>query len=116
MSTVTLTMQKHDPHQPWGFRMQGGTDFSAQLSIKKVLPNTPSDGYLTPGDAIVGINNQDASRMTHVQAQQLILNGGNVLHLTVRKGYVGGMDSFRHLQPKGNVKFSPYNASKLAKY
>ncbi|XP_074660162.1 PDZ and LIM domain protein 1-like [Tubulanus polymorphus] len=110
MTTMAVTLQRHDKLQPWGFRLQGGRDFRMALSIKKVELNSPAHGYIGPGDMILGIGNIDASQLTHVQAQTAIKQQGNVLHLTVRKG---GVLEPPNLKPRGPVKFSAYTASQF---
>jgi len=105
---MTVQLHRGDSMTSWGFRLQGGTDFRAELSVKKVTPNTPaSQGGLNSGDAIIAINNYDTRQMTHGQASQIIKNAGNVLTLHVHKGH-GGMSSL--LKPTGPVKFSQARA------
>lgn len=104
-----LTIQRHNEQQPWGFRLQGGKDFRMQLSIKKVERGSPCEGALKPGDAILAIGGNDATTLTHGQAQNLIKAAGNMLQMTVRKGWVTD-DNFRHLQKGNNIKFSPATA------
>ncbi len=41
---------------------------------------------LSPGDAILRINNTDALQLKHKEAQDLILHSGNNVELTVQKG------------------------------
>ncbi|XP_060072631.1 PDZ and LIM domain protein 3-like [Ylistrum balloti] len=103
-----IQLQRNSPMDPWGFRLQGGTDFNSQLSVKKVTEGTPSYGQLAPGDAILGIGQNSTDRLTHMQAHDLIKRSGNVLNLSVCKGY-GGMDErLQSIKPKGPIKFSPW--------
>ena len=95
--------------QAWGFRLAGGRDFNIPLQIKKIESGSPVAGVLTAGDSIIGIGNSDARDMTHMQALQMIRASGNVLQLTVVKGY-GGVDRLSTIKPKGPVKFSPWKA------
>ncbi|KAI0211573.1 hypothetical protein LSAT2_003615 [Lamellibrachia satsuma] len=97
---VTVQLSRQTPLQPWGFRLQGGRDFRVPLSVKKVTPNTPAQGKLTPGDAILAIETYDATGLTHMQASQLIQSSGVMLRMTLDKGHCAS------LRPKGPVKFS----------
>jgi len=108
---LTVQLRRNDAMTSWGFRLQGGTDFRAELSVKKVAPNTPAaQAGLNSGDAIVAINNYDTRQMTHGQASQIIKSSGNVLTMHVHKGH-GGMSSL--LKPTGPVKFSQARASQF---
>ena len=44
--------------------------------LLQVFVGSASDGLLMPGDKLVGINHQDTSRMTHLEAQNLIKSSG----------------------------------------
>jgi len=82
-----VNMERTDPNQSWGFRLQGGVDFRERLSIKKVTPNTPAATVqLRPGDAIISIGGYDAQQLTHNQASQMIKSAGYMLQMTVDKG------------------------------
>lgn len=105
---AVVQIQRSNVAEPWGFRLQGGRDFSMQLQVKKVLPGTPAEGRLHQGDAILTIGNHNAQQLSHMQAHQLIRNAGTTLSLTVAKGQYGGMDRLDNIKPKGPVKFSPW--------
>jgi C-terminal processing protease CtpA/Prc len=50
-----------------------------------VEKNSPADGRVQEGDAIISINSYDATQLTHMQARQMITQSGNTLQLTLRK-------------------------------
>ncbi|XP_005096947.1 PDZ and LIM domain protein 1 [Aplysia californica] len=104
MTQTAVQLQRH-PGASWGFRLQGGRDFSSELSVKKVQPGSPADGHLRPGDQIVAIGHQPTSGLTHMQANGLIKSAGNVVQFTIIRG---PSTDFSHIKPKGPVKFSPW--------
>ncbi|CAF3272008.1 unnamed protein product [Rotaria socialis] len=95
-----VELERSSLDQSWGFRLQGGADFRLPLSIKKVIPNSPSHNKIHPGDAVALIDGQDASSMTHNDAENLIRNSLR-LQLVVRRGQLNT------IRPtKGTVKFN----------
>lgn len=82
---IPIYLERQDPNQSWGFRLQGGSDYRLNLSVKKVVPNTPAHNRLHPGDVIVAIQGQDATGLSHQQSHDLIKAAGNGLNLMVRK-------------------------------
>jgi hypothetical protein len=101
---IPIVLERQDISQPWGIRLQGGSDYRLHLSVKKVIiqknfflnklfliiylkvtPNTPSHQRLHTGDVIVGIQGNDSTQLTHLQANELIKMSGNTLNLMVRK-------------------------------
>lgn len=76
---------------PWGFRLSGGKDLKAPLTIQKVTLGTPVFGELHKDDVILEIQSCDASRLTHKQAQDMIRNSGGSMVLRVRR--CGRMDA-----------------------
>ena len=34
---IPVVLQRDDPTQPWGFRIQGGADYRLHLAVKKVI-------------------------------------------------------------------------------
>lgn len=70
---------------PWGFRLSGGKDLKAPLTIQKVTVGTPVFGELHKDDVILEIQNCDASRLTHKQAQDMIRNSGGSMLVRVRR-------------------------------
>ncbi|XP_071247234.1 LIM domain-binding protein 3-like [Salvelinus alpinus] len=71
---------------PWGFRLQGGTDFNMPLSISRITPGTiAAEGSLIQGDNIVSIDGLSTEGMTHLEAQNKIKMSSNKLTLTMQK-------------------------------
>ncbi|XP_077505730.1 uncharacterized protein LOC144115286 isoform X1 [Amblyomma americanum] len=70
---------------PWGFRLQGGFDLNAPLTIQRVFLGSPSEGELHRGDLVLKIGDRDTSRMTHNEATELIRNSGNNLSLVIHR-------------------------------
>ncbi|NXK86780.1 PDLI4 protein, partial [Formicarius rufipectus] len=58
---------------PWGFRLVGGKDFSAPLTISRINPGSKAAmADLCPGDVILAINGESTENMTHLEAQNKI--------------------------------------------
>ncbi|BFZ17619.1 hypothetical protein BsWGS_20657 [Bradybaena similaris] len=73
----------------WGFRLQGGTDFSTPLSVQLVNSNSVAEkSGLRAGDAILAINNSTSDTMTHDEAKAEIVKSGNEISMLVEKGAV----------------------------
>uniref|UniRef100_V5I225 Putative z band alternatively spliced pdz-motif protein 66 n=2 Tax=Ixodes ricinus TaxID=34613 RepID=V5I225_IXORI len=70
---------------PWGFRLQGGYDLNAPLTIQRVFLGSPSEGELHRGDLVLKIGDRDTARMTHNEATELIRNSGNNLNLLIQR-------------------------------
>ncbi|XP_021348703.1 PDZ and LIM domain protein 7-like isoform X6 [Mizuhopecten yessoensis] len=88
MSLLTLEakLERVDPSTQWGFRMQGGQDFSAPLAIQRVLPGSlAAKCGLQQGDIILKIGNSDANIMKHKDAQGAIMGSGNKLDLLLQR-------------------------------
>jgi hypothetical protein len=49
----------------------------------QVFVGSASDGVFIPGDKVVGINHQDTSRLTHLEAQNLIKSSGTAAKIDV---------------------------------
>ncbi|XP_060063508.1 PDZ and LIM domain protein Zasp-like [Ylistrum balloti] len=89
MSLLTLEakLERVDPSTQWGFRMQGGQDFSAPLTIQRVLPGSlAAKCGLQQGDIILKIGNSEANVMKHKDAQGAIMGSGNKLDLLLQRG------------------------------
>jgi len=93
------------PGASWGFRLQGGRDFCADLSVKKVQPGSPAERALRAGDLIVAIGNQPTNVMTHMQANGMIKSAGNAIQFTIIRG---PSQDFSSITPSGPVKFQPW--------
>jgi len=89
---------------PWGFRLKGGIDVEGgtPLEIIRVFVGSASEGLLMPGDKVVGINHQDATKLTHLEAQNLIKHAGTSAKIdVVRPGYggPGGYNNYSYDAP-----------------
>jgi membrane-associated protease RseP (regulator of RpoE activity)/ribosomal protein L37AE/L43A len=75
--------------QPWGFRLQGGKDFTIPLSVQSVNPGSIAEqAGLKAGDAVLQINNRPSDELEHEQAKQEIVASGNNVRLVVQRGVV----------------------------
>lgn len=84
-----VLIKRHNQNVPFGFKLQGGQDFSVPLSILEITPGTIADQVgLRPGDAILKINNIDTNWMEHNRAKQEIMNAGNEFWLLVERNSV----------------------------
>ncbi|XP_069507615.1 PDZ and LIM domain protein 7 [Ambystoma mexicanum] len=62
-----------DGPAPWGFRLQGGKDFSMPLSISRLSPGGKSElAGVSLGDWVLSIDGESTSSMTHIEAQNKI--------------------------------------------
>jgi len=82
---VQVRLYRDSLNTPWGFRLTGGRDLNSFLTIQKVIPCTPADGELQRGDQILEIQSNDASKLTHAQAQELIKKAGGSLLLRLSR-------------------------------
>uniref|UniRef100_A0A3B4U0K1 PDZ and LIM domain protein 7 n=1 Tax=Seriola dumerili TaxID=41447 RepID=A0A3B4U0K1_SERDU len=58
---------------PWGFRLQGGKDFSMPLTVSRLTPGgKAAQAGVGVGDWVVSIGDTNAEDMTHVEAQNKI--------------------------------------------
>ncbi|XP_021081549.1 PDZ and LIM domain protein 4 isoform X2 [Mesocricetus auratus] len=71
---------------PWGFRLVGGRDFSAPLTISRVHAGSKAAlAALCPGDLIQAINGESTELMTHLEAQNRIKGCHDLLTLSVSR-------------------------------
>uniref|UniRef100_A0A8C5KVU8 PDZ and LIM domain 4 n=1 Tax=Jaculus jaculus TaxID=51337 RepID=A0A8C5KVU8_JACJA len=71
---------------PWGFRLVGGRDFSAPLTISRVHAGSKAAlAALCPGDLIQAINGENTELMTHLEAQNRIKGCHDHLTLSVSR-------------------------------
>ncbi|XP_052614575.1 PDZ and LIM domain protein 4 isoform X3 [Peromyscus californicus insignis] len=71
---------------PWGFRLVGGRDFSAPLTISRVHAGSKAAlAALCPGDLIQAINGESTEFMTHLEAQNRIKGCHDHLTLSVSR-------------------------------
>ncbi|CAF1031168.1 unnamed protein product [Brachionus calyciflorus] len=74
---------------PFGFKIQGGSEFSIPLSVLQVTPNSVAERCgLRSGDAILEINGVQTSHMDHNQAKNELIKCGNEFFLTVKRNAV----------------------------
>ncbi|XP_058505792.1 PDZ and LIM domain protein 7 isoform X1 [Solea solea] len=78
---------------PWGFRLQGGKDFSMPLTVSRLTPGgKAAQAGVGVGDWVVSIADSNAEDMTHVEAQNKIRAEADSLKLTLSKTYKAGGD------------------------
>nr|XP_046262773.1 PDZ and LIM domain protein 7 isoform X5 [Scatophagus argus] len=89
---------------PWGFRLQGGKDFSMPLTVSRLTPGgKAAQAGVGVGDWVVSINETNAEDMTHVEAQNKIRAATDSLTLTLSKAFKTGgdekMETVDNLEP-----------------
>ncbi|XP_067455001.1 PDZ and LIM domain protein 7 isoform X4 [Thunnus thynnus] len=78
---------------PWGFRLQGGKDFSMPLTVSRLTPGgKAAQAGVGVGDWVVSIGDTNAEDMTHVEAQNTIRAATDSLTLTLSKAFKAGGD------------------------
>ncbi|XP_046783029.1 PDZ and LIM domain protein 7 isoform X36 [Gallus gallus] len=71
---------------PWGFRLQGGKDFSMPLSISRLTPGgKAAQAGVGVGDWVLYIDGESTGTMTHIEAQNRIRACGDRLCLTLSR-------------------------------
>uniref|UniRef100_A0A3B3U6H8 PDZ and LIM domain protein 7 n=1 Tax=Poecilia latipinna TaxID=48699 RepID=A0A3B3U6H8_9TELE len=71
---------------PWGFRLQGGKDFSMPLTVSRLTPGgKAAQAGVGVGDWVVSICDANAEEMTHVEAQNKIRAATDSLTLTLSR-------------------------------
>ncbi|XP_074694951.1 PDZ and LIM domain protein 7 isoform X1 [Strix aluco] len=71
---------------PWGFRLQGGKDFSMPLSISRLTPGgKAAQAGVGVGDWVLYIDGESTSSMTHIEAQNRIRACGDRLCLSLSR-------------------------------
>ncbi|XP_074648845.1 PDZ and LIM domain protein 3-like [Tubulanus polymorphus] len=82
-----IILNRQAEQQPWGFRLQGGSDFKTPLSVQSCQPGSVSEASgLFPGDAVLRINNLPTDNISHDEAKQEILKSGNIVELMIERG------------------------------
>lgn len=81
-----VVLRRDNLSVPWGFRLQGGLECQAPLTVQRVFVGGVSDGQLQRGDLITSIEQYDATSMYHKQAEDLIKAARNTMSLSVRRG------------------------------
>ena len=70
-------------------------EWLAAIFNPQVFVGSASEGILYPGDKVVSINYQDTSKMTHLQAQNVMKSAGTSVKLDViRPGLQNQRGSF----------------------
>nr|XP_043895808.1 PDZ and LIM domain protein 7 isoform X4 [Solea senegalensis] len=91
---------------PWGFRLQGGKDFSMPLTVSRLTPGgKAAQAGVGVGDWVVSIADSNAEDMTHVEAQNKIRAEADSLKLTLSKTYKAGGDQKMETLDKGEPTF-----------
>ncbi|XP_009324498.1 PREDICTED: PDZ and LIM domain protein 7, partial [Pygoscelis adeliae] len=86
---------------PWGFRLQGGKDFSMPLSISRLTPGgKAAQAGVGVGDWVLYIDGESTSSMTHIEAQNRIRACGDRLCLTLSRAQ-------NHLGKPQKVRVAP---------
>ncbi|XP_068181006.1 PDZ and LIM domain protein 7 isoform X2 [Antennarius striatus] len=97
MNVYSITL---DGPAPWGFRLQGGKDFSMPLTVSRLTPGgKAAQAGVGVGDWVVSINDSNAEDMTHVEAQNKIRAATDSLTLTLSKAFKAGEDQKDSLGP-----------------
>lgn len=96
-----VTLYRDSLQTAWGFRLEGGRDFKAPLTIQRVFTGTPASSDLLRGDIITSIYNEDASFLFHQEANDLIRSSGGSLQLGIRR--TAGAE---------NLQFQPFQSYK----
>ncbi|XP_060748708.1 PDZ and LIM domain protein 7 isoform X3 [Tachysurus vachellii] len=74
---------------PWGFRLQGGKDFSMPLTVSRLTPGgKAAQAGVGVGDSVVSIEDSNAEEMTHVEAQNKIRAAVDSLTLTLNRTHL----------------------------
>ncbi|XP_069553072.1 PDZ and LIM domain protein 7 isoform X1 [Brachyistius frenatus] len=101
MYSVTLSGQA-----PWGFRLQGGKDFSMPLTVSRLTPGgKAAQAGVGVGDWVVSIGDTNAEDMTHVEAQNKIRAATDTLTLTLSKAFKAVGDEKMETLDKGEATY-----------
>ncbi|GAA6226385.1 PDZ and LIM domain protein 7-like isoform X3 [Lates japonicus] len=91
---------------PWGFRLQGGKDFSMPLTVSRLTPGgKAAQAGVGVGDWVVSICDTNAEDMTHVEAQNKIRAATDSLTLTLSKAFKAGGDQKMETLDKGEATY-----------
>ncbi|XP_053393044.1 PDZ and LIM domain protein 3-like [Mercenaria mercenaria] len=88
MSILTLEakLERQESTTPWGFRMQGGKDFSSPITIARVTAGSlAAKCGLQQGDIILKIGSKASETLKHKDAQDAIVSYGNKLDLLLQR-------------------------------
>ncbi|XP_058271395.1 PDZ and LIM domain protein 7 isoform X6 [Hemibagrus wyckioides] len=91
---------------PWGFRLQGGKDFSMPLTVSRLTPGgKAAQAGVGVGDSVVSIGDSNAEEMTHVEAQNKIRAAVDSLSLTLNRAYPSSGGQKMEVLDKGEAFF-----------
>ncbi|XP_060082352.1 PDZ and LIM domain protein Zasp-like isoform X1 [Ylistrum balloti] len=86
---MTIRLVRPDTTVSWGFRLQGGSDFSTPLSLQSVTAGGVAErSGLRAGDGVIYINDVNTDTLTHDDAKSQIIQSGNDIYMTVQRGAV----------------------------
>lgn len=86
---VPIALRRFDTSQPWGFKLQGGSDVGCPIHVAQVQPKSISGkSGLQNGDLILRIGETDMQNSTHEQARNEMIRSGNDVDLVVQRGGV----------------------------
>lgn len=80
-----VTLYRDSLQTPWGFRLEGGRDFKAPLTVSRVFAGSPAASDLMRGDIITSIHNEDATYLFHQEANDIIRTSGGNLQLGIKR-------------------------------
>merc|ERR1711892_1055019 len=87
LGLITVTMERDNQSQPWGFRLQGGKDRGLPFQLLKVpLDSIGGHSGCKSGDYLVKISGEDVFQLGHEEAKDLIRKAGNKLVMVVERG------------------------------
>nr|AAW27396.1 SJCHGC09482 protein [Schistosoma japonicum] len=99
----SIRLVRQDTSIPWGFRLEGGTDFGHSIMIQHVNPGSIADySGLRAGDHVIRINQSETKFMRHEDAKMEIIRSSNDLELYVQRGEI--LNSYTH---QNNLSSSP---------
>ncbi|CAH8622084.1 unnamed protein product [Heterobilharzia americana] len=91
----SIRLVREDTSVPWGFRLEGGTDFGHAINIQHVNPGSIADySGLRAGDHVIRINQSETKWMRHDDAKMEIIRSNNDLEMYVQRGEV--KDNYYH--------------------
>ena len=104
--SLQIRLRRHNTSTPWGFRLNGGTEFNQPLFIQRVCNFNKFSGItlkiywpfiqvtpqsiaekcgLAPGDGVIQIGSVLTDGLTHEEAKMEIIRSGNDLDFTIQR-------------------------------
>lgn len=81
-----VRLRRYDTGQPWGFKMQGGSEVGIPLQVVEVSPKSVAGkAGLQNGDLICYINKSYVEDVTHQHARNEMIRAGNDIDMTIRR-------------------------------